>query len=269
MNQDQSKTHPAPSAEQSDKIAQTVQTLMARHNAEQPLQMRKRRAAVAARSVEVARAIRQAWQLGYRIQRVENLRPIHCTRLLEAWQQRDLSRATVARRWDALRDFCDAVGKPGMLQRLEAVWPEEPTAKASATFRRRQTLASISDQTYQQILGRLDDTRPVYWVLRLERELGLTREEALLTNLVVASVRCSTGNLLPVSKAGGLEGRVVEIRSDEQRELVASAVRFLKRCERERLCWRLLSPEAAIAKVKNALSYQLRLPQVATGEGDE
>jgi PAS domain-containing protein len=269
MNQEQSKTHPAPSAEQSHKIAQAVQALMARHNAERPLPLRRRRAAVTARSVEVARAIRQAWQLGYRIQRVENLRPIHCTQLLEAWRQRELSRATVARRWDALRDFCDAVGKPGMLQRLEAFWPEEPTAKVSIVPPRRQTLSSISDETYRQILGRLDDTRPVYWVLRLERELGLTREEALLTNLVVASVRCSTGNLLPVSKAGGLEGRVVEIRSDEQRELVAAAVRFLKRCERERLCWRLLSSEEAIAKVKNALSYQLRLLKVAAGESDE
>lgn len=242
---------------------------MARHNAGRPLESRRRQAAVSARSNEVARAIRQAWELGYRIQQVENLRPIHCTRLLESWRARNLSRTTVAKRWDALRDFCDAVGKPGMLRRLDAVWPEESTATDGVARRRRQTLTSISVQTYKQILERLDDAQPIYWVLRLERELGLTREEALLTNLVVAAARCSTGSLLPVSKAGGRQGRVVEIRSDEQRELVASAVRYLKRCERERLCWRVLSPEAAIAKVKNALSYQLRLPMVAMGDRDE
>lgn len=261
-------THAAPSTEKARKIATAVRGLMARHNAQRRPYERMTQATVKMKSAEVARAISEAWQLGYRIHRVENLRPVHCAQLLDAWQRRDLARATVARRWDALRDFCNAVGKPGMLQRLDAVWPKESADAATRIKSRRRTLSDLSEQEYREVLGRLRPTRPIYWVLRLERELGLTREEALMTNLVVAIHR-STGGAMPVSRSGGQQARVVEIATVEQGDLLDGTLRFLKHCGREQLCWSILTAEEGIAKVKNALSYQLRLLKDEQGESHE
>lgn len=237
-----------------------VQAALSRHNARLEVHARASKAALDRRAGLVLLTIREIWRAGHPVQQIENLRQVHCTAALNNWRQRNLSHATVAQRWNAMRRFTEALGKRGMLQRLGA--PGPAVQKREPVCAGRITLAGAPVDTYRRLLDRVGDSSPTYWVARLEREVGLVREEALMTNLVTAMARAS--GVVPVSRAGGQYSRPIEVCAAKQ-AVLEGARDFVVRRGRERLCWPGLPAPRAVRRVSNAISYQLRRAHAGQG----
>jgi hypothetical protein len=180
---------------------------------------------------------------------------------LRAWITRDVARATAVQKWVALERFAQALGKIGMVPEFATLWPVEGGTKKAG--RRRVTVVSLGQEQYTQLLETFGAGEEVYWALRLEREVGLTREEALMTNLVVAAKR--SNEAVQVSKDGGQQARPIELDTDLKRKVFEGAREFVVQCGREKLCWRRTSTAAAVKRVGNAVTYQLRVMR-ASGE---
>lgn len=215
--------------------------------------MRLTRPEIKSRAVGVLGVMKESWRAGYEIHRPANIRLVHCEAALNSWRERGISRSTASIYWSALRYYLEAIGKAGMLPPLGRLWPVGP--KEERTTVKKIVLSSLPEKDYQDLLGRLDVSQPTYWVIRLERELSLLREEALASNIVVGASR--QAGTLAVSRAGGLRSRGIELRDTEQRRLVADVVDYLDLRERRRLCWPDKSIPEAVRKVTKALSYQL------------
>jgi hypothetical protein len=244
----------APAQER--RLAEGIGKVFDRHNRRQEFHARLTKAVLDAKARLVLLAFREAWQLGYTVHRVENFRREHCMRVFDSWRERGISRDTAARRWRAVKLFADGIGKPAMLPALVELWPvsESEAHPQEKSVVQRVGVPDFSEGEYHQLLDRLGESNPVFWVLRLERELGICREEALMTNLVVAVSRASS--VLPVSKTGGQRARVVSVENEQQRELLVGARRFVEQRGRERLCWIGVPAEKALRRVNNAVFYQ-------------
>lgn len=232
-----------------------IHGIISGHNARLEVGRRASKATVDRRSDLLLSVFRDLWRTGYSVSKVANLRREHCEHVLRVWKAREVSRATAAQKWAAMAGFAHALGKVGMVPEFSLYWPVECGAKKAG--RRRVTVASLGASQYEQLLERFGASDEVYWALRLEREVGMTREEALMTNLVVASAR---GDItVPIAKAGGQQARPIQVDTRVKQEIVGGAREFVTERGRERLCWRGAGAGVAVKRVSNAVSYQLRL----------
>lgn len=236
-----------------DKISLEIKRILTAHNSELPARSRLTRAAIESRTNLILHAYKAAWTVGNEIHRPANLGQTLALKVLNHWRQRGLARATVAIRWAALRHFSVAIGKAGMLPPLEQIWPPEPEKEKGERVPLK-VIERLSDEEYQILLARLKPKDPIYWIVRLEREIGMTHREALATNFVIGTERFP--GMLIVSTESGQQSRVVPLTDPNQCQLVADVVAFVKRLGRETLCWPRKSMAAARQKVTDALSYQ-------------
>lgn len=236
------------------------------HNLTLSSAMRLTSPEIRSRANGVVAVIKESWRAGYEIHRPTNIRRVHFEAVLRSWQERGISRSTASVHWSALRYYLEVIGKTGMLPPLSQLWPVEPKAKKEES--KKVVLSNLPEKYYLELLVRFDKTQPTYWVLRLERELGLLREEALASNIVVGASRVA--GTLAVSHAGGQRSRGIELRDAAQRRLVAEVVEYLDLRERHRLCWPGKSIPESIRKVTKAISYQLsKIRTEAKGDEDE
>lgn len=223
------------------------------HNLKVSSAMRLTPPEIRSRATGVLYVVKELWRVGYEVHRPANIRLIHCETVVRSWRERGISRSTASVYWSALGCYLEAVGKAGMLPPLAKLWPAEFKGKREEI--KKVVLSNLPEKDYQYLLGRFDVTQPTYWVLRLERELGLLREEALASNIVIGASRLA--GTLAVSRAGGQRSRGIELRDQAQRRLVADVVGYLEVRDRYRLCWPTKSIPESVRKVTKALSYQL------------
>lgn len=234
-------------------IRQEILHCLLTYNSRLPRQQRLTRAALESRTNLVLAVIREAWNLGHLILKPQNVGLALATKVVSSWRQRGLSRTTMSLRWAALRYFAIAIGKAGMLPPLEHLWPAAEKEEPAATPRR--TLAHLTGEQYQRLLAELPPSEPTHWVVRLERELDLTRRQALATNFVIGSSRVP--GMLIASDEGGQKTRAVPLTDANRKELLSQILEYLAQRHREKLCWPRTSIAAAQKKVANAVAYQL------------
>lgn len=213
----------------------------------------------------VIQCYRDLWRLGYRLEKLENLAPRHVQALLTYWRGKDLARATVQLRWSWLARWCEAINKQGMLPAFGDVWPEEagveesaPGTAAVGQQSRVKTLASLDEGIYQQLITFLSEKadQTAYWAVRCVRELGLTREEALLLELAGAHVVDAPVILVWSRKGRGQ--RPVRLETAEGRKLVADLTAYLASKNKKRLGWPHMGVDELLARYANQVSYATR-----------
>jgi len=205
-------------------------------------------------------------KLGFEIRDVTSFGLRHAKVLLQAWQT-TCAPSTVYVRWSALRFWTRALEKHGMLGSIKELQPE--------FVRSAQTTTGIRVLTIQEAQVRSDylSEKSDYLVDRLTRELGLTREEALLLSLdSLNAVLDDKSSRLRVGF--GLQRRVAVINPSHVPFMVQIRDFMVSR-NRKTLAWSNLDPDAALQKYALRLSYVTRtlFPQAkrggnpASGEG--
>lgn len=235
-------------------MAAAISQLMEAHNRTLPLPMRLSSAAIKSRAKEVLPVYREAWRVGSGIHRVESLGLNHCMKVVRSWRERGLSRHTVEKRWNTLVYFLNVMGKSGMLPPLQEVWPAEEYTEEPGE--RRVSLKRLSDEQYQQVISGFKPDSTKCFVLRLERELGFKREEALMTNF--DGVAAKVGASVLATRGGGRKMRRIPIETAAQARLVAEVQAYLEVQQRPRLLQPVVTLTQATGRITNSLAHQTR-----------
>lgn len=203
------------------------------------------------------------WAAGYRIETIRGLRPVHLNALIAHWQGR-LKRDVALRRWNRLRAWCALIGKAGMVPTFESVWPTGSTVEPDKP--RVTTTGGMSEDQYAWTLHQLKTSRKTvsYLVLRAVRELGLTREEALLLKpgkgLLADSRRVVT------SHQRGKPNRAIHLDTAEKVDLVKEMVEHTRFTGRDVLGWPELTLKAQVARyAKHVQALNRKWEQQAGG----
>ncbi|MDO8250246.1 MAG: hypothetical protein Q7T78_11080 [Rhodoferax sp.] len=173
----------------------------------------------------------------------------HALALLESWKARNLARSTISNRWSTLRAWSLTINKHGMLGPLEEHWPQfEQAAKpvVGNIFLSEEQLQERSD-----FLGKQND-KTAYFVDRLHREVGLSREQALELDREAIEGIALGDDILRSGKGVGV--RVYKAMA-KHRELMSEAAQFMVSRNRKKLGWPELSIHDALAKYSVRLSY--------------
>lgn len=230
--------------------------------------------------------------LGYSGLRIENLRSVHLAALINCWRfgvvtergafRKKISRATAANMWTVARRWVEILGKKGMAGDFHEVWPPELDAAPKPTpvtrtegssYTRAGLIHRISEDAYLAVISAWRDTpakQMLYWIVRTAREFEIDIRAALRLEPYQCSQRIE-GKLILLSWKGREHG-MVGIDSQAKVELVANLIEFTDRLKIKRLCWdkaEVMTIEAGVRRVNNALSYQLKLFEAKQAAGNE
>jgi hypothetical protein len=150
----------------------------------------------------------QLHQMGYRGLKAKSLKQKHVTALTEHWREQDLSPGTIKNRMSVLRWWATKIDKPNVIARRNEQYgiPDRKfVGKSKAQDLDRDALNRIKD-AYVRLS------------VELQAQFGLRREEAIKFQPSFAD----QGNriALKASWTKGGRGRVIPIRTAEQRELL-------------------------------------------------
>lgn len=176
----------------------------------------------------------------------------HAKILLAKWQAQGLTRKTIYNRWGTMRGWAVILNKHGMLGSIDEVWPEFRQTEG------RQQVQLARELTAEQIQSRSDFLRTksdmtAYFVDRLSREIGMTREHALELDLAQVLLVAKGQTYVRASK--GANAHVYQMRGTCWWELFAQAAEFMKSRHREKLGWPHVEGTDAIAKYALRMSY--------------
>ena len=193
---------------------------------------------------------------GYRLQRADAIGQRHIKVLLQIWRDAGKSVGTIRSQWSTLRIWALALGKGGLVQSLEAYWPNAPKAALSDDGKRAAKLQDRKlDEAQMSELMRAPD--PTHWLVeRLRRELGLTLEESLFFDHEMAT-QYLKGRLL-VRSSTSREYRSVPVGGHEQLLLVQQVEQVMAERGRCRLMWPDSSLQQALRRHQNRLAYLRR-----------
>lgn len=157
----------------------------------------------------------QLKQGGYRLQSVQSLKPKHVNYLVERWQGEGLSAGTIKNRLSHVRWWAEKIGKASMLPKSNNGANQAITLDLEK--RTYTPTESKAKELEQNKLEKVSDPL-VKLSLRLQREFGLRREEAIKFRPNYA-IRGEQLVLKPSWTKGG-RPRVIPIRTESQRHLL-------------------------------------------------
>ena len=152
-------------------------------------------------------------ELGFKLEKVHNLKEKHINAVVEQWKEKGLSPATVKNRMSALRWLAEKVDKPEVI----------PQLNKELGIENRQYLDNdrnrACDLTKEQV-GKLGNER-LRTSIELQRAFGLRKEEALK----IRPEQADKGDriVLQASWCKGGREREIPIRTQEQRDLLTRA----------------------------------------------
>ncbi|MBC7620215.1 MAG: hypothetical protein H7293_14765 [Candidatus Saccharibacteria bacterium] len=192
-------------------------------------------------------------KLGFDIQDVTTFGLRHAKALLAKWQENQCAPTTVYPRWSILRTWSRVLGKHGMLGKLSEILPGFDRRSESGGIYRVLTLEQLSARsTYLE--SKPDLT--VYFVDRVCRDLGLTREEALQVELdAVQTVIEGEADVLRV----GIGNERKSLPNAQLHLALLTQLRdFIISRNRKTLAWSNLDLDGALQKYTLRLSYVTR-----------
>ncbi|MEJ6475285.1 phage integrase N-terminal domain-containing protein [Pseudoalteromonas piscicida] len=169
----------------------------------------------AERKKVLAQISAQLKQGGYRLQSVQSLKPKHVNYLVERWQGEGLSAGTIKNRLSHVRWWAEKIGKASMLPKSNNGANQAITLDLEK--RTYTPTESKAKELEQNKLEKVSDPL-VKLSLRLQREFGLRREEAIKFRPNYA-IRGEQLVLKPSWTKGG-RPRVIPIRTESQRHLL-------------------------------------------------
>jgi hypothetical protein len=175
-------------------------------------------------------------QLGFKLKSPTSLKPKHLLALGGYWQQKGVSAKTLHGRFSNLREFCRWIGKPGMV--------EDISNYCGGREHLVRNTAATSDLSWeglgidvQAFLNRARDLDHRLWImLSLQRNFGLRAKESIEIRPWRAAALGPDFLYITDGTKGGRH-RIVPIRSDRQREIVASAKEIVGDSLKAQLRW--------------------------------
>jgi integrase len=159
----------------------------------------------------------QLQELGFRRMEKRSLKPKHVDALINYWQDQGISVGTLKNRLSALRWWAKKINKPSIIARNNSVYG----------IRKREYVAKVSKAQHLDLkkLSRISDQH-VRLSIRLQAAFGLRREESIKFS---PSYAIKNDHIqLKSSWTKGGRARMVPIRNDEQRRLLAEIKAFAK-----------------------------------------
>lgn len=183
----------------------------------------------------------------------DGLRERHARVLLDLWRQAGRDIGAIRNDWSLLRGWCLALGKQGMIDRIEKYWPDAPKRVQSAPRTREQRMQDLhgNAQVLTELLRAKDRTS--WYVERLVLDMGLTEEEAL--RLKPALCNGYVDGAMVLRAPSGSDFRVIPVDTDDKRVLLQEVVAYIGERGREMLAWSDLSPAQALRKHQKRLTY--------------
>jgi len=123
---------------------------------------------------------KQLKEMGFKLDRPDQLREWHVKKLVERWETDKLSAATIQNRLSVARMFAAWIGKAGMVRGSEEYVKDPANAKRSANATKDHSWSAQGVDKYAMatMIGAYD--RYVGMQLRLMADFGLRREEAVM-----------------------------------------------------------------------------------------
>lgn len=205
-------------------------------------------------------------ELGYDIKDVTTFGLRHANALLAKWMTGGCGSNTVYCRWSSLRSWSRALGKNGMLGSIQELHPgfNRHESKPKNPFR----MLTIEQVKQRSDLLRSKPDLTHYFVDRLTREVGITREEAL--QIEYDSLQEVIEGGTPALRAGVGNRRAYISSISVHLPLLTEIRDFMKQRNRETLSWSDLDLDAALQKYSLRLSYVTRtlFPDASRGYND-
>lgn len=151
--------------------------------------------------------------LGYRVDRIQRLKPKHIEAAVKYWQQSQLAIATIKNRMSALRYICEKTNKANII-----------LSNDNLNIGKRSYTPSKNRAIFNPDFSKISNDY-IFISLNLQRVFGLRREESLKIKPHVAD-KSSHLELLPSWCKGG-RGRFIPIRTEEQRYWLDRAKEFI------------------------------------------
>ena len=216
-----------------------------------------------AESVERVRHLMRMYEelarVGCKLTHAEGLKERHVKILLDQWREAGLSANTIRKRWSILKIWSLALGKPGMIGRLEEYWSDipKPQSESKRVLSNASPVSKDWSLTPSQMTDLMRSRDQTHWyVERLVEDLGLSQEEALLFDSVMAT-KYLAGRLV-LRSTSRREFRSVKLDSHDKIILVQEVQAFIKERGRARLMWSDMKPAEAVRKHQNRIAYMRR-----------
>jgi integrase len=170
------------------------------------------------------RSFGETFELGYKLPEPESLREVHVKALVDSWLSRGLTPATIQNRLTHLRQFCDWIGKPGMVRHTEYYVDEANVHRVRRTVVAKESLGwdakGVDPLVVIEKMEKEDKWTALY--LRLMHAFGLRLKEAIhLRPALDIAVSGRTLSVRDGTKGG--RHRMVPIENDYQRETLVIA----------------------------------------------
>lgn len=185
------------------------------------------------------------WAAGYRVEEIKSLRPVHLHALVTHWRGR-VKREVALRRWTRIRSWCATLGKAGMAPDFASVWP--PGQGEETPTKRPVTTPGMSQEQYEWTQAQLlaKGKQQTYLLMRAIRELGLTREEAVLLKPVVGLLPDKAR--LVTTHQRGKKSRAIRLDTPEKAELSRLMAEHVRSTGRETIGWPNLTTSAQVSR---------------------
>lgn len=144
---------------------------------------------------------------GFPISNIKDLKQKNVTMLIESWQAKSLSPATIKNRLSVLRYVAGKIGKETIL----------PKINSDLNIGAREYIPKINKAIFDAPIHKVKDPH-VQLSMRLQQEFGLRREESL--KFIVSKADKGTHIELQASWTKGGIRRIVPIETDSQRQLL-------------------------------------------------
>jgi site-specific recombinase XerC len=204
---------------QMDNLTQQIKTALdeyAFHSA------RGRRAAERTKQLyfgSVCAAFRQLAEMGYKLQKPENLKEKHVQALVQHWwEEQKLTPKSLENNLSRLRRFCTIVGHPRLVKKAEHYLPDTPK-DALAVRKPTKEPPAVSDAEMEALFIRADEKDWRFGLmLRMQFALGLAVEEALKCN-PHSQYRSNTFYVGP-GEGIGKRTRMIRLTNPKQHEML-------------------------------------------------
>ncbi len=222
-------------------------------------------ATMAAQSAMVLRFYRALHARGYAVATLEAVGRRHALVYLKVQAQKGVAENTARTEWAILNRWFCRLGKPetiGKWEEVLAVYRQESDRglatgmrKKTSRARRSPPVEKLDEITYQRLLqGLQTDERDLtwYWMVRLVREAGFSREEAVLFQPELG-MRMNAG-FLTLTLAKSRPSRVVRI-TDALQDLVTGLKAWWAQFGRRK---HLKYDRDSVGEAQQAYAYRLR-----------
>ena len=187
---------------------------------------------------------------GFDIKDVKTFSLRHAKALLQIWQSKECAHGTVYMRWSMIRTWSRVLGKHGMIGPITDYQADFDRTNEPLTGYRSLNADEVAKRS--DFLSQKSDLTP-YLVDRLTRELELTREMALQTDIdAVQSVVDGGDRVLRVGR-GNHRKNVTQIQ--QHLGLMVEVLNFMRSRSRKTLAWTGLDIDTAVEKYAHRMTY--------------